>query len=75
MVPGSEFPLVKVSVNESDMLLVYQDGLARIWDIKTQEFRRSTTADKADELLAREQWMTWKVDFELFLIGDMLIIK
>lgn len=71
MVPGSKSPLQKFCLNESDMLLVYEDGLARLWDVKTREFRRSTTTEKAEELLVQNTWLTWWVFHQVFTVHTM----
>lgn len=38
------------------MLLMYADGRVRLWDTQTTEFRRSTSIDKAEELLGQGGW-------------------
>lgn len=37
-------------------MLVYTNDMARLWDVKTQEFWRSMTRDKAEELLEQGGW-------------------
>jgi hypothetical protein len=60
-------PLVQVSLRNDDLLLVYEDGLARLWDVKMREFRRSTTADKARELLLGGSWIRWFVLYQRYI--------
>ena len=38
------------------MLLIYGDGRVRLWDTQTTEFWRSTSVDKAEELLSQGGW-------------------
>ncbi|CAL1713651.1 unnamed protein product [Somion occarium] len=56
LIPPSTSPLTKVCLNESELLLYYADGRARLWDTKTREFWRSLTAPKADELVLAGEW-------------------
>ena len=43
-------------VSENNLLLVYADHRARLWDVKTREFRRSMNLEKANELLDQGSW-------------------
>lgn len=56
LVPGSVSSLQRVCVGGHNMLLVYSDGLVRLWDIQTTEFWRSTSVDKAEELISQGGW-------------------
>ncbi|KAL0567058.1 hypothetical protein V5O48_014937, partial [Marasmius crinis-equi] len=56
VIEGSAFPLERVCIGQNNLLLVYADRRARLWDIKTKEFWRSMTADKADEMLTQGGW-------------------
>lgn len=56
MVPGSPAPLTRICVGGNDLLLLYADDRARLWDIKTLEFRRSMDVEKAKELLGQGAW-------------------
>lgn len=56
MVPGSPAPLTRISVGGSNLLLLYADDRARLWDVKTLEFRRSMDLEKAKELLTQGDW-------------------
>ncbi|CCL99455.1 uncharacterized protein FIBRA_01473 [Fibroporia radiculosa] len=59
LVPASAAPLSRIHVGDDNILLLYSDGRARLWDSKTMEFRRSMNADKADELLKQDGWNGW----------------
>ncbi|KAJ6554909.1 hypothetical protein DFH09DRAFT_1493798 [Mycena vulgaris] len=50
LIPGSAFPLERVCLGEDNILLVYADRRARLWDVRTKEFWRSMSLDKAEEL-------------------------
>lgn len=38
------------------MLLIYADDRVRLWDIQTTEFWRSTSVEKAEELISQGGW-------------------
>ncbi|KAG8895633.1 hypothetical protein FRB99_000416, partial [Tulasnella sp. 403] len=56
LIPGSSSPLERICLGEDNLLLIYADGKARLWDIKSQEIWRSMTRDKADVLLEQGGW-------------------
>lgn len=56
LIPGSSAPLERISVGGDNLLLIYSDGKGRLWDIKSQEFWRSMTREKADDLLEQGGW-------------------
>ena len=61
LIPTSMSPLVRVRIGGDNLLLIYADRHARLWDVKTQEFRRAMTVDKADELVGQGSWAEWYV--------------
>ncbi|OCF37103.1 hypothetical protein I316_01008 [Kwoniella heveanensis BCC8398] len=56
LIPASRTPLRRVFIESKDILLAYANGKARLWNTKTQEFRRSTGLDAADDMLATGDW-------------------
>ncbi|KAJ7166355.1 hypothetical protein C8R43DRAFT_985618 [Mycena crocata] len=56
LIPGSAFPLERICLGEDNILLIYADRRARLWDVKTKEFWRSMSLDKADELVGQGGW-------------------
>jgi WD repeat-containing protein 7 len=56
LIPGSSAPLERICVGGDNLLLIYSDGKARLWDIKSQEFWRSMARAKADDLLEQGGW-------------------
>ena len=56
LIPGSAARLTRICLGEDNLLLVYADGKARLWDVQTQEFWRSMTTRAVDELLAQGAW-------------------
>ena len=40
-----------------NLLLLYSNEHARLWDARTREFRRALLADKAEEILLEEGWI------------------
>ncbi|KZT12183.1 WD40 repeat-like protein [Laetiporus sulphureus 93-53] len=61
IVPASSAPLSRIYVGEDNLLLLYADGRARLWDSKTREFWRSMSAEKVDELMKQGGWNGWSV--------------
>ncbi|KAF9071140.1 WD40-repeat-containing domain protein [Rhodocollybia butyracea] len=57
VVPGSPFPLDRVYLGADNLLLSYADQRVRLWDVRTREFWRSMSLDKAEELLAQGGWI------------------
>jgi WD repeat-containing protein 7 len=56
MVPGAPAPLTRVGISGDNLLLLYADDRARLWDVKTLEFWRSMNTEKAKELLSQGGW-------------------
>ncbi|RXK36360.1 hypothetical protein M231_06397 [Tremella mesenterica] len=59
LIPASRSPLRKVFIGGTmgqDMLLAYANGKARVWNVETMEFRRSTGLDAAEDMLQSGQW-------------------
>ncbi|KIM30119.1 hypothetical protein M408DRAFT_101314 [Serendipita vermifera MAFF 305830] len=56
IVPGGPGRLEKICLGEDNLMLIYTNDMARLWDVKTQEFWRSMTRDKAEELLEQGGW-------------------
>lgn len=61
-VPGGPARLEKVCIGEDNLMLIYSNDTGRLWDIKTQEFWRSMTRDKAEELLEQGGWVECLVE-------------
>lgn len=59
MVPASIAPLERVCLGENNLLLLYSDGRARLWDIQTLEFWRSMNVGKSEEMLLQGGWSQW----------------
>ncbi|TFK27655.1 hypothetical protein FA15DRAFT_635254 [Coprinopsis marcescibilis] len=57
-IPGSPSPLKSLSLCANNLLLIYGNSLARLWDVQAKEFRRSMSSDKAAELLGHDDWST-----------------
>lgn len=61
LVPASAAPLKSIALGEDNLLLSYMDRRARLWDIRTLEFWRSMSAEKADEMVKQGGWQEWSV--------------
>lgn len=66
LIPGAACPLERICIGEDNLLLIYADGKARLWDVKTQEFWRSMTKDKAENLLEQGGW------YEMYVLASCL---
>lgn len=61
LIPASMHPLVRVCIGGDDLLLIYGDRHARLWDVRTREFRRVMSVEKANELVDQGSWVEWYV--------------
>ncbi|CDU24096.1 uncharacterized protein SPSC_02725 [Sporisorium scitamineum] len=65
-VPGRGARLTSLAVRADELLLTYDDDKARVWDLRTQELRRSIATDQAQALVEDGKgWWTVK-DIEPF---------
>ncbi|KAI0763531.1 WD40 repeat-like protein [Trametes elegans] len=65
LVPASAAPLKRICLGEDNLLLVYTDGRARLWDTRTREFWRSMSVEKGEELVHQGGWLSWSMDRSL----------
>ncbi|ORX37934.1 hypothetical protein BD324DRAFT_623874 [Kockovaella imperatae] len=56
LVPAARAPLRRIFMSDHDLLLTYASGKARVWNLKTCEFRRSTGLDAAGDMLQSGDW-------------------
>jgi len=63
-IPGAPSVLVRVALAEDNLLFFYADGRVRLWDVKTLEFWRSMTREKAEELVVQGEWLDVKLGKE-----------
>ncbi|KAI6166690.1 WD40-repeat-containing domain protein [Pisolithus thermaeus] len=60
LIPGSASPLTHVyyagGADHEQIMTIYGDGSARLWDFKVREFRRAMDCEKAKESLAKSSW-------------------
>ncbi len=66
LVPASAAPLTRLCLGEDNLLLIYHDGRARLWDTRTREFWRSMSLEKAAELVQQGGWLEWLVSLVSF---------
>ncbi|KAI1788856.1 WD40 repeat-like protein [Ganoderma leucocontextum] len=59
LVPASAAPLQRVCLREDNLMLVYGDGRARLWDTRSREFWRSMSTEKAEEMMQEGEWLHW----------------
>ncbi|PPR04097.1 hypothetical protein CVT24_010670 [Panaeolus cyanescens] len=56
LIPGSPSPLKRICMGGNNLLLIYANKRARLWDSQTKELWRSMGDDKAEEMLAQGGW-------------------
>ncbi len=56
-IPGRGARLTSIAVRADELLLTYDDDKARVWDLRTQELRRSIATDQAQALVEERQGM------------------
>ena len=56
LIPASRDPLRRLFVGGKDIMMVYANGKARVWNVETLEFRRSTALDAAEDMLSAGDW-------------------
>jgi hypothetical protein len=61
LIPGRGVPLWRLALRADDLLLVYADGRARVWDVCSHELRRSIDADQANALLEEKSPPWWSM--------------
>lgn len=56
LIPASRAPLRRIFLGGKDVLLAYANGKARVWNVETCEFRRSTGLDAGEDMLQSGDW-------------------
>jgi hypothetical protein len=56
LLPAARSPLTRIFVGGNDIMLAYINGKARVWNVETREFRRSTGFDSAEDMLGNGTW-------------------
>ncbi|KAI6030774.1 hypothetical protein F5J12DRAFT_802739 [Pisolithus orientalis] len=66
LIPGSASALTHVyyagGADHEQIMAIYGDGSARLWDFKVREFRRAMDREKAKESLAKSSWDEFILD-------------
>ncbi|OJA15937.1 hypothetical protein AZE42_02647 [Rhizopogon vesiculosus] len=65
LIPGASSPITRIYAGGDDnnrATLIYADGSARVWDIKSGEFLRAMTEEKAKELVDAGGWINILLD-------------
>ncbi len=57
LVPASAAPLQRVCLSQDNLMLVYGDGRARLWDTRSRVFWRSMSTEKAEEMMQEGDWL------------------
>jgi len=66
VIPGSEFPIHRAIAQKDDLIIIFSHGRARVWNLVSGEFRRSTSVDAAAEMLATGEWLELQVLLEKY---------
>lgn len=56
LLPAARDPLIRIFIGGKDIMLAYENGKARVWNVETREFRRSTGFDSAEDMLSAGKW-------------------
>lgn len=56
VIPGSAASLARICLGGNNLLLLYSDHRARLWDAQTKELWRSMGEDKAEEMFTQGGW-------------------
>ncbi|KIN96873.1 hypothetical protein M404DRAFT_32838 [Pisolithus tinctorius Marx 270] len=60
LIPGSASPLTHIyyagGADHEQIITIYGDGSARLWDFTVREFRRAMDREKAKESLSKSSW-------------------
>ncbi|KAF8501955.1 WD40 repeat-like protein [Hysterangium stoloniferum] len=59
LIPGAATHLCRICLGEDNLLLMYADNRARLWDVKTREFWRSMSTKTANELVVQGEQGEW----------------
>jgi hypothetical protein len=51
IIPGAAASLERIYANDDQLVMLYEDGRARLWDVSVGEFRRSAVKDKVPEMI------------------------
>ena len=61
VIPGTQTSPELVATYKGEVLILYEQGLARFWHLESGELRRSTDRKTAEGVLAQDQWTVWCV--------------
>ena len=56
LIPGAPAKLESLCLGGHNLLLIYADRRCRLWDVRTKEFWRSMSLEKAQEMLDQGGW-------------------
>lgn len=59
IIPGTNSNVRSIATNGEDLLVIYLNGLARIWDVDAGELRRSMDLKTALSVSSEKGWRTW----------------
>jgi hypothetical protein len=57
MIPAFSYPLERAILQKDDLILTASHGRARVWNLESGEFRRSTSIDAATDMLVKGEWI------------------
>ncbi|KAL7341421.1 hypothetical protein BJY59DRAFT_693274 [Rhodotorula toruloides] len=57
--PGTRSAVELIALSQTEILVLYEQGLARVCDIATRELRRSMDRKTTESVLAEDVWSTW----------------
>ncbi|BGP01800.1 hypothetical protein JCM10021v2_005506 [Rhodotorula toruloides] len=57
--PGTRSAVELIALSQTEILVLYEQGLARVCDIASRELRRSMDRRTTESVLAEDVWSTW----------------
>ncbi|BGP33827.1 hypothetical protein JCM10296v2_005632 [Rhodotorula toruloides] len=57
--PGTRSAVELIALSQTEILVLYEQGLARVCDIASRELRRSMDRRTTESVLAEDAWSTW----------------
>ncbi|GAA5900483.1 hypothetical protein JCM5296_001559 [Sporobolomyces johnsonii] len=57
--PGTKSAVERIATREGEIMVLYEQGLARVCDVASRELRRSMGRTTAEGVLQEKGWVTW----------------
>ncbi|GAA5922792.1 hypothetical protein JCM1841_000709 [Sporobolomyces salmonicolor] len=57
--PGTKSAVERIATRDGEIMVIYEQGLARVCDVESRELRRSMGRATAEGVLQESGWVTW----------------